>query len=112
MPVIQCPAAVCRFGIDGGRWQSPDLGEANATIQVQLHVQTSHPAAAPHAAPAQLKPEKLEKPKLRHKDGQVEEPQWDFFKHQWNVYKTQANLTTNVKPVSYTHLTLPTKRIV
>ena len=39
----------------------------------------------------------MDKPKLSLKDGQIDESVWEFFEHEWEVYKVQANVTRHEK---------------
>ena len=64
---------------------------------VQQHLLYNHQQPQAPAPPAQPRAEKIEKPKLALKDGQLEETAWDFFLHEWTVYKVQTNVTERQK---------------
>ena len=96
MPVLPCPLGVdCNKGPGGGIWQTVDMDYARELLTE--HVRFAHQAAAAGPAPAALKAEKLVRPGLKVKDGIIDEEEWEFFKHRWNTYKNQANLTVAQK---------------
>ena len=101
MPALPCPlGADCNKGPDGGTWFTVDIQFQEAKVLLDDHVKVAHhQEAAAGDAPAaqQLRPEKLSRPQLKVKDGQVDEETWEYFKHQWQTYKTSANLTVSAK---------------
>ena len=99
MPVtLQCPVADCVLGNNGGKWRTANLEDETVAYNlVQQHLLYNHQQAPAAAPPAQPKAENIEKPKLTLKDGQLEEVAWDFFEHEWSVYKVQANVTARQK---------------
>ena len=73
-----------------------DLPFDQARALLEMHIVHAHPVKD-QVAPAvpvgqQPKAEKLTKPKLRVKDGQITEEALEYFKHQWGAYKRQVNL--------------------
>merc|ERR1711867_266800 len=63
------------------------------------HVRVTHNQEVPagNNSAQQPRPEKLSKPQLKLKDGQLSKETWEYFKHQWQTYKTSANLTDSAK---------------
>ena len=92
--------ATCNLGPAGERWKTAALEDKTvAGNLVSEHLRYNHLLPVAQAPPAQLKPKKLDKPKLELKDGQVEETVWEFFSHKWTVYKVQANVTERQKHI-------------
>ena len=60
-----------------------------------MHIQACHPVAVQQQQQAQVKMEKLDRPKLHLRDGMAEEEDWSFFCHRWKSYKAQANIRTS-----------------
>ena len=60
------------------------------------HVRFAHQAAVA-GAPNAMKAEKLVRPKVHVRDGQIDEEAWEYFCHKWTTYKTQASLTVATK---------------
>jgi hypothetical protein len=76
---LECPVATCVLGRAGTKWKTAPLeDETVAGNMVSEHLRYNHPLPVAQAPPAQLKPEKLDKPKLELKDGQAKEAVWEF----------------------------------
>ena len=100
MPALLCPlGAGCDKGPDDTMWFTVDIPFREAKVLLDDHVRIAHhQEAATGDGPAQqLRPEKLSRPQLKLKDGQIDEETWEYFKHQWQTYKTSANLTVSAK---------------
>ena len=98
MPSLPCILGTdCDKGTNGATWSSQDLPYDQAKDLLDMHLLHAHPPAhaPPNVAPQQQKAEKLSRPQLKIKDGQVTEEVWEFFNHQWETYKRQANLQAN-----------------
>ena len=74
-----------------------DLPFEQAKVLSMNHMKFAHQDLTAGPLPAQLKAEKLSRPSLPVKDNQVEEEEYEFFVHQWETYKDQANLSQNFK---------------
>ena len=99
MPVsLQCPVNECVLGTNGAKWRTANLADETVAYNlVQQHLLYNHQQPQAPAPPAQPRAEKIEKPKLFLKDGQLEETAWEFFAYEWSVYKVQANVTARQK---------------
>ena len=98
MPNLPCSlGSGCNKGQNGNIWRSEDLPFQQAQELVRDHVQVAHHHLMVGPTPAQLKVEKLPRTSLKVKDNLVEEEAYEFFMHQWETYKAQANLTVNSK---------------
>ena len=107
MPGLQCPAVLCDQGDDNGRFITED-GNLTARVELlKLHtsVCTAFAAAQPTACTVKAPP--VKRPNV---DAGISEEEWNVFLQKWGLFKAAARLEGT--PVSYTHLTLPTKRIV
>ena len=62
------------------------------------HIQQNH-AAPVHVGDGQqqVRPEKIQRPKLVVKEGFVTDEAFDYFEHAWGEYKTLASVTTAAK---------------
>ena len=89
--------AGCDKGKGGGVWFTEDLPYEQAKDEKVDHIRFAHHPLAVEPQPAQLKAKKLSRPSLRVMGSQVEEEAYEFFIHQWEMYKAQANLVTNSK---------------
>ena len=88
MAQLECLYAGCHGGVTGAVYKtSEDLTAAQALALLQIHEWAYHPlpVAAPHQQPgpafhqqAQQKLEKLERPRLKLTDGQVELDDWKY----------------------------------
>ena len=78
MPILPCPLGVrCTDGAGGVTWTTVDVEGGLARDLLTDHVKFAHQAEAAGAAPATLKAEKLVRPNLKVKDGQIEEENWE-----------------------------------
>ena len=75
MPVyLQCPVANCTLGNAGAKWRTANLEDENIAMNlVNQHLVYNHQQAPALPPPAQPRAEKIEKPKLALKDGQLDE---------------------------------------
>ena len=100
MPALPCPlGANCNAGPDNTMWFTLDITFREAKMLLDDHVRVTHNQEVPAGNnPAQQpRPEKLSRPQLKLRDGQINEETWEYFKHQWQTYKTSANLTDSAK---------------
>ena len=100
LPLL-CPlGADCDKGPDGTMWFTVDVEFREAKVLLEYIIRMAHNQEVTPTGdgPAQqLRPEKLSRPQLKLKDGQIDEETWEYFKHQWQTYKTSANLTVSAK---------------
>merc|ERR1711895_155487 len=80
-------------------WFTVNIPFREAKVLLDDHVRIAHnqEVSAGDGPAQQLRPEKLSRPQLKLKDGQIDEETWEYFKHQWQTYKTSANLTVSAK---------------
>ena len=100
MPALPCPlGAGCNKGPNDDTWFTVDIPFREAKVLLDDHVRIAHhqEVTAGDGPAQQLRPEKLSRPQLKLKDGQIDEETWEYFKHQWQTYKTSANLTVSAK---------------
>ena len=88
MPALPCPlGANCNAGPDNTTWSTLDTLDITfreAKMLLDDHIRVTHNQVPGEGNQAQqLPPEKLTKPQLKLKDGQLSEETWEYFKHQW-----------------------------
>ena len=72
------------MGEDRTTWSTADLPFEQAKTLLDMHGNHAHQPANPGGHTShQPKAEKLSKPHLRVKDGQITEESWEYFNHQW-----------------------------
>jgi hypothetical protein len=95
MAPVTCLYVGC-VGAEGGVYKTPKDATVEDALQwMAMHIQACHPVAVQQQQQAQVKMEKLDRPKLHLRDGMAEEEHWSFFCHRWKQYKTQANIRTS-----------------
>ena len=100
MPALPCPlGANCNAGPGNTMWSTVDIAFRDAKMLLDDHVRVIHKQEVPAGNnPAQQHPlEKLSRPQLKLRDRQINEETWEYFKHQWQTYKTSVNLTDSAK---------------
>ena len=98
--VLECTKPDCSFGDDGAKYKTPKL-KTQYTLRLRLlvmHVCDNHLVPVPVGnGQQQVRPEKVQRPKLVVKDGYVTDEAFDYFEHAWREYKTLASVNTAVK---------------
>ena len=100
MPALPCPlGANCNAGPNNTMWSTVDITFREAKMLLNDNIRIAHNQEVPGGNnPAQQpRPEKLSRPQLKLRNGQINEETWKYFKHQWQTYKTSANLTDSAK---------------
>ena len=96
--VLECPRHDCTCGDDGGKYKTPEMGTKYALQILEMHVQANHVVQVPVGnGQQQVRPEKVQRPKLVVKDGFVTDEAFNYFEHAWGEYKTLASVNTAVK---------------
>ena len=96
--VMECPKPDCNCGDDGAKYKTPEMETKNALKILEMHVQANHVVQVPVGnGQQQVRPEKVQRPKLVVKDGFVTDEAFDYFEHAWREYKTLASVNTAVK---------------
>ena len=97
MPSLSCPLGnACKHGPDETTWKTDSVAVETAKELLNDHVRFAHQAAVA-GAPNAMKAEKLVRPQVHVKDGQIDEEAWEYFCHKWTTYKRQASLTVATK---------------
>ena len=84
MPALPCPLGVgCDKGPEDTMWFTVDITFREAKMLLDDHIRVTHNQGVPVGGnqAQQLRPEKLTKPQLKLKDGQISEETWEYFKH-------------------------------
>ena len=77
-----CPlGAECNKGPAGAIWKTDDVAAELIAIALETHVKYAHQNVAAAPAPAPLAAEKLIRPKVKVRDGVIEEEAWEYFVH-------------------------------
>ena len=96
--VLECPNAECALGMDGATYKTQALEPEIAMRLLDHHIQQNHAAPVPVGNDQQqVRPEKIQRPKLEVKEGFVTDEAFDYFEHAWGEYKTLASVHTAVK---------------
>ena len=96
--VLECPNTECALGTDGATYKTQALESEIAMRLLDHHIQQNHvgPVRVGYGQ-QQIRPEKIQRPKLVAKEGFTTDEAFDYFEHAWGEYKVLASVTTAAK---------------
>ena len=89
------PVAV-PYSVGECQYETPVAELELATQLLRIHTDAVHVGQADNVQ-QQVRPEKVQRPKLVVKEGFVTDEAFDYFEHAWGEYKVLASVTTATK---------------